>query len=176
MIKLVGLFILFFFTIFCSQINSKKPLTSKEVIVASPVQSMASINYTDFKKIQSLQEHSPKKVVVIFHKQGCDFCGRMKEETLRDPKIVKYLNDNYYVILFDALSKEDIMINTEIYRNIDSINDAYHELHQFFVDPHQENYYWPSIVFLNEKMKKITSYPGFQPKDRFLVILKSMNR
>jgi len=131
------------------------------------------INYINFNKINSLIEKEPRNIVVIFHRQGCDFCGKMKEETLADSLVIQMVNSHYYAVLFDAFSNEEVVLNGKRYINDTVENYSYHQLHQTFVDPYKENYYWPSIVFLNSNLEKITSYPGFQPKDRFLRILDS---
>ena len=132
---------------------------------------LTEINYVTFDEINYLIKKEPRNLVVIFHRQGCDFCGKMKEETLTDSLVVQMINSNYYAILFDALSNEEVVLNGNKYVNPSVENYSYHQLHQNFVDPYQESYYWPSIVFFDYNLDKIVSYPGFQPKDRFVKIL-----
>jgi thioredoxin-related protein len=61
-----------------------------------------------FEQLDSLQQVAPRPVVVFIHTDWCKYCAAMKSTTLRDPSVVKLLNQSYYFVALDAEEKEDI--------------------------------------------------------------------
>jgi thioredoxin-related protein len=117
-----------------------------------------------------------KKVFFYFYRNGCPYCKEMKETTFQDKQIIKMLNDNFYAVMIDGRSKKDFMFNGKKYINQekDPAIKSSHDLHKTLIDPYNGNYYWPSVVFINEKFEKLRSYPGLQKPEQFKRILSNM--
>lgn len=166
-----------FFVSSCNESKNTKPAKTvdlKSIIKENNIS--ADVNWVSPNEIDALMAKEPKKMMFVFHRPGCPYCKKMKDETLRDPRIIKLLNDNFYAVLFDGRGKDPVHImgQTFINQNLDPEVKSNHDLHKNLVDPHNGNIYWPSTVFVNENYQKLRSYPGFQPTDQFLRTLQNM--
>lgn len=163
-----------FFVISCNEGQSNKKTDLKSIIKSN--NSLAAIKWVDVSELESLIAKEPKKVFFYFYRQGCPYCKEMKETTFMDNQIIKTLNENFYSVMVDGRSKEDLVFNGVSYSNQekDPKVKSSHDLHKILVDPYQGNYYWPSVVFLNEKLEKLRSYPGLQKPEQFKRILSNM--
>ena len=79
------------------------------------------INYS-FEEAFKLQEKEKKPIIVFFHTNWCKYCFAMKNNTFRDEKIIDLLNKHFYLISFDAESKESVNIKGKIFKNKSGIH------------------------------------------------------
>ena len=134
------------------------------------------IDWVDISKLDALMAKKAKKVMIFFYRPGCPYCEEMKKTTLVDPNIIKLVNDNFYAVMFDGRGKETAVLNGITYKNQEQNLDitSNHDLQKALVDPYNDNIYWPSTVFLNEKYEKLRSYPGLQKPAQFPRVLQNM--
>ena len=70
--------------------------------------------------IEQAQEYSAKykmNIMIYFYRNNCDYCKLMKEQTLKDPEVIKFINENFYPVYLDARSKDTIVFNKKKYYN-----------------------------------------------------------
>ena len=108
-------------------------------------------------------------MLIYFYRNNCDYCKRMKDEVLTDPQIIKLINENFFPVMLDGKSKKPITYNGKKYINDVSIEEDpnstwRHNLFFDLVDPTKGNFYWPTIVIIDGKDKKIGQLPGFKSK------------
>ena len=166
-----------FFVISCN--NGADKTTNKTTDLKSIIKSnssISSIQWVDVSELEVLMAKEPRKVFFYFYRQGCPYCKEMKETTFEDANIIKTLNQQFYAVMVDGRSKDDIIFRGKTYINQekDPAKKSSHDLHKILVDPYQGNYYWPSVVFLNDKFEKLRSYPGLQKPEQFKRILSNM--
>ena len=141
------------------------------IIVFAQGQEKTSIDWMSLEKAEKYTKKYNKSIFILFYRPGCDYCEKMKRETLMDPEIVKIINENFLPVMLDGKSKNPIMYNGKKYIN-DHPNpkDApwRHNLFAELVDPVKGNYYWPNIVIINSNYEKVVQFPGFQPKPRLM--------
>jgi thioredoxin-related protein len=159
----------------CNQKQNNGSKTDLKSIIKSN-SSTSSIQWVDVSQLETLMAKEPRKVFFYFFREGCPYCKEMKETTFQDGKIIKTLNEKFYAVMINGRSKEDIVFNGITYKNPekDPKIRSNHDLHKVLVDPYQGNFYWPSVVFLNEKFEKLRSYPGLQKPEQFKRILSNM--
>jgi thioredoxin-related protein len=159
----------------CNQKQNNGSKTDLKSIIKSN-SSTSSIQWVDVSQLETLMAKESRKVFFYFFREGCPYCKEMKETTFQDGKIIKTLNEKFYAVMINGRSKEDIVFNGITYKNPekDPKIRSNHDLHKVLVDPYQGNFYWPSVVFLNEKFEKLRSYPGLQKPEQFKRILSNM--
>ncbi len=75
-----------------------------------------SINWISFEEMLKLNEKEPRKVIVNITTEWCVGCRKMEATTYRDYKLVKYINDKFYAVQFDAEFKGDLRFNGEDFK------------------------------------------------------------
>lgn len=111
-----------------------------------------------FTKVQA----SPKKVLIDVYTDWCGWCKVMDQKTFTDPEVVKYVNEHYYAVKFNAESKKDVKIGTTLYKF-----DASNRVHEAAVALLQGKMSYPSIVYLDEKFSMIQPVPGYMEAKPF---------
>ncbi|MDO5615101.1 MAG: thioredoxin fold domain-containing protein [Cruoricaptor ignavus] len=101
------------------------------------------------------QKTQPKKILIDFYADWCGPCKTMEKYTYNHPVIAEYLNENYYIVKFDAEGKEKINIYGHTFGNDKKGKNNLHDFTKYM----NVNAV-PSIVFLDEKGNPITILQG----------------
>ncbi|MCS6818491.1 MAG: DUF255 domain-containing protein [Chitinophagales bacterium] len=136
-------------------ISFKKPETS-------------GIKWMTWEQVQAAVKVKPKKIFVDVYTNWCGWCKKMDATTFSHPEIVKYVNENYYAIKFDAEQREPIIFNGKEYKFIPQGNRGYHELAAFILNNRMT---YPTTVYLDEKLNILTPVPGYLEPQTFEMIL-----
>ncbi|MGB1204706.1 MAG: thioredoxin family protein [Chitinophagales bacterium] len=127
------------------------------------------INWLNFEQVAKLNQEAPRKVIVEVYTDWCGWCKKMDKTTFQHPKIIKYINQNYYAVRFNGEIKETVKLNDKQYKFVEVPDKrGYNELAYEFLDG-KMNY--PSLVFLDEKLELIQNIAGFQKAPTLDVIL-----
>jgi thioredoxin-related protein len=74
------------------------------------------IQWMSFGEMQEAYAKNPKPILVDMYTDWCGWCKQMDKLTYTNEKVVKYINENYYAVKFDAESKENIIFNNKEYQ------------------------------------------------------------
>ena len=121
---------------------------------------------TDFKKASSAAKTSGKYMLLDF--SGSDWCGwckRMDKTTFNDPAVSLFLADHFYAVKLDAEQKENIVHNGQTMKWVKAGRRGVHELAYALLDGKMS---YPTTVFLNEKLERITISPGYKGAKDFM--------
>ena len=116
-------------------------------------------------------QSNKKKFLVDVYTDWCGWCKVMDKKTFTDPALIKYLNENFHVVKFNAEQKEPVTFKGKTYtwepmgRN--GINTLGLELLQNRMS-------YPSLVYLNEKLEPITISPGYKDPVQLMSELQSL--
>ncbi len=153
------------------------PLIGLTQITSFPLSTNNSINWLELAEAEILSEQSNKNMLLFFYRENCEYCEKMKSKTFTDSSVIKLINDNFFPVMINGKSKDPIIYNKEEYRN-DKPNSEdepyFHNLFKELVEMKNDNYYWPTIVIVNGRKKKIIQGSGFWPKEQTLRNLKSI--
>jgi len=82
-----------------------------------------------------------------------------------DPKIVKYMNETYYSVKFDAEMKDDIIFQGKTFVNPNpETTRSTHQVAQALLKGKMS---YPSYVFMTDKLEWLTVVPGFMDVEKF---------
>ena len=127
-----------------------------------------NIKWLELSEAETLSAKYNKNMLLFFYKENCDFCEKMKSQTFTDSSVIKLINDNFFPVMINGKSKDPIIYNKKEFRN-DKPNPEdepyFHNLFKELVELKDGNYYWPTIVVINGKQKKIIQGSGFWPKE-----------
>lgn len=127
------------------------------------------IKWYSIQEAVELNKKKKKKFFIDVYTDWCGWCKKMDASTFTDPVIVKYMNENYYPVKFDAESKDPININGQEYVNTNPATKR--STHQLAVALLSGKLSYPSFVFLDEEVKLITVLPGFNPPEKLEPVL-----
>lgn len=114
------------------------------------------INWMTLEEAFAKTQTAPRKILVDVYTDWCGWCRVMDQKTFTDPRVVKYVNENYYAVKFNAESRKDVKIGNTLYKF-----DAANRAHQAAIALLQGQMSYPSIVYLDEKFNMIQPVPGY---------------
>jgi thioredoxin-related protein len=127
------------------------------------------IKWVSIEEAAALNKKKPKKIFVDMYTDWCGWCKKMDASTFINPVIVKYMNDNYYAVKFNAERKDTVTFNGKSYMNSNPTGSrSSHQLAQELLGGRMS---YPSFVFLDENLAKVTTVPGFRKAPEFEAIL-----
>lgn len=118
------------------------------------------------------QKESPKKIVMDVYTIWCGPCKLMDKNTFSNPKVVDFINKNYYPVKFNAEGTEEITYEGFTYTNpnYQPERKGRNAVH-FFADALRLQGY-PSLVFFEEDGKLIQAVPGYKTPQELEIYLK----
>lgn len=105
---------------------------------------------------------NPKKLYVDIYTDWCGYCKKMDNTTFKDPKVVEYLNENFYPVKFNAEQKETINFNNTEFNYISGGGRGVHELAYALLNGRLG---YPAFVILDEEFARILISPGYKYAD-----------
>lgn len=156
---------LVFFGLLISSLFLYSFTTSSEAVEAK-----TEIKWMTWEEAIAANKKSPKKIFVDVYTDWCGWCKKMDKTTFKDPKVVEYMNKNFYNVKFNAEQRENVAYNgSQLTFRADAGRRGVHELAYALLDGQMS---YPSYVYLNEKEERITISPGYKEKDSFIVELE----
>lgn len=130
------------------------------------------INWLSWEEAMELNKEQPKKVFIDVYTNWCGWCKRMDKTTFQDPEIIKFLNDHFYAIKFNAEQKDSIEFNDRTFKFIKSGRRGVHELAYALLDGRLG---YPAFVLLDESFARIMISPGYKKADELIKQLRFAN-
>ncbi|MBL0102728.1 MAG: DUF255 domain-containing protein [Bacteroidetes bacterium] len=125
------------------------------------------IKWMTFKEALAQSEKSPKKIFIDMYTGWCGWCKKMDAYTFKDPKVVKYMNEHYYAVKFDAETHDTVYFQNKAY-----YYKAEYKSNEIAVYLLNGQMSYPTAVYLDEKTAPITAVPGYQtPEQLFRFLL-----
>lgn len=118
----------------------------------------AEVKWISIEQAYKLSKTNPKKILVDVYTDWCGWCKRMDATTYSNPKIIRYINENYYAVKFDAEQKEEVTILDHTFKFVGEGRQGYHELAVALL---QGKLSYPTTVFLDESFAIIQPVPGY---------------
>jgi thioredoxin-related protein len=114
--------------------------------------SSTTINWVSLDKAIALNKGNKKKIYICIYTDWCKWCHTFDSATLANPKVIEFINDNYYAVRLNAESTDTIHFNHNIYINKSPKRGSPNEFANFLLDA-KLNY--PASVFLDEQLNRI---------------------
>jgi thioredoxin-related protein len=132
------------------------------LIISTLTASSDAQNRVDWKELAEAQIASidSSKVVFVFvEAEWCGFCKRMKRDVFPKSKISDLMRDEYFSVLIDLESKNELTFNGETMTEREFARNM--EVKQT-----------PTMIFLNSKGKELGRQPGYLDEEVFYKLLR----
>jgi thioredoxin-related protein len=131
-------------------------------------QTEGKIKWMTWEQMQAAQQTQPRNVLVDVYTDWCGWCKKMDATTFSHPEIVKYVNENYYAVKFNAEQRTPVIFNGKEYRFVSQGNRGYHELAAYIMNNRMS---YPTTVYLDERLNLLSPVPGYLEPAIFETIL-----
>lgn len=132
-----------------------------------------SINWITLEQAMKAQAKKPKKIFMDAYTDWCGPCKMLDANTFQNADFVKYVNENYYAVKFDAEGNETINFKGKTYTNpnYDPAKDkARNSSHQLAQALQVRSY--PSMIFLDEQGNFLHTAVGYMTAQQLEIYLK----
>jgi len=129
------------------------------LVLFTSTMSAQDVKWYTWEEASELTKTSPKKVFVDVYTDWCGWCKRMDATTFKDPDIVKYLNDNFYPVKFNAEQKDQIDFGGKEFKFVAQGRRGFHQLAYALLDGRMG---YPAFVLLDESFARIMISPGYK--------------
>jgi thioredoxin-related protein len=118
------------------------------------------INWISFTEAVKLNDSGVKKKFLIdVYTDWCGWCKKMDASTYENPKVIEYINKNFYAVKLDAEMSDSIVFQNHVFKKTDpSKKSAPHELAVALLNGKMG---YPSTVFLDEKYNMLSPVQGY---------------
>ena len=136
----------------------------------------AKINWMTIEEVEEAIKTDPKPVMMDVYTSWCGPCKRMKAVTFTNPNVIKYINENYYPIYFDAEHPSSITYKGKEFKNLDydpnrqGARNGTHQLTKILGVSA-----FPTIVFFDDNFNIIFPSRGYHDSKQLEVFLKFFN-
>jgi thioredoxin-related protein len=116
------------------------------------------LKWYTFNKALELNKKQPRKILVAIYTSWCNGCRVMNKTTFSDSMNVSYINKNFYLVDFNAESKDTISFAGTKYYNNGANGTPFHQLAMNLV---KNNLALPSTVVIDEKLLPVDIIPQY---------------
>lgn len=138
-------------------------------LILGTTNAQKDVNWITWQEAMVAAESNPKKLYVDIYTDWCHYCKKMDKTTFKDPEIVKYLNDNFYAVKFNAEQKDNITFNDTEFKYITGGGRGVHELAYALLNGRLG---YPAFVVLDEEFARILISPGFKEPEAVMMEMK----
>ncbi|MCC6691442.1 MAG: DUF255 domain-containing protein [Bacteroidia bacterium] len=116
------------------------------------------VKWYSFNEALALNKKKPRKIIVEIYTNWCNGCRVMNKTTFSDSLNADYINKNYYLVDFNAESKDTINFEGNVYLNNGSNGTPFHQLAMKLVN---NNLALPTTLVLDENLQTIDLIPQY---------------
>lgn len=136
----------------------------------SLMESLSSVLWISFEDAVKLAKKDKRKILIDVYTSWCGWCKIMEKSTYSRKKLIRYINENYYAVRFDAETTDTIQYAGKIFTYVPSLH-----AHQLAYSLLGGKMNFPSTVFLDEQIQLLTAIQGYQDEYKMNVILHYFN-
>jgi len=142
------------------------------LITLSAAAQKNKINWMSLEEAEAAQAITPKKIMMDVYTSWCGPCKLLDKNTFQNADVVKYVNEHYYAVKFNAEGNDKINFKSYVFENPDydpsrSGRNAQHQLAGAL-----KITAYPTIVFFNESGETLLPVPGYKTPEQLELYLK----
>ena len=146
--------------------DKKKKDTAKKETSAARDDS-TGIHWMTLDEVQVAMKKEPRKVYMDIYTDWCGWCKVMEKKTFTNPNVVRYVNQHFYAVRFNAETKEQIRFGGKMYDFIPQ-----YKANQLAVDLMQGHMSYPTSIIFEENFQGPQPVPGYLDVSNMEMVLK----
>lgn len=162
----------------CASTNSKKENTGTETVENSTTKMPTAtvddkeIHWMSIEEAVKKQQEAPKKIFMDTYTKWCGPCKMLDRNTFHDKNVVKYVNEHYYAVKFDAEGPDPITFKGKVYKNPNYVEGkrGRNGVHELTIALGVDAY--PTMLFIDEEANVITAAKGYLKPAQLEIYLK----
>ena len=158
------------------ELNNNKLLVYLFVLLPFGLFSQEKIKWISLEDAVYLQQTEPRNIIIDVYTNWCGPCKKLDRETFGNKDLIKYVNDNYYAVKFNAEGNDTIEFQGYEFTNpnFDPTKTRRRNSSHEFTRALQVSAY-PTVVFLDKSSNVLYKLRGFQPVPQMEFFLKYLN-
>jgi thioredoxin-related protein len=115
-----------------------------------------AIKWMTVDEVQVAMKKAPKKVFMDVYTDWCGWCKVMDKKTFSNANVIKYLNEHFYSVKFNAEQKDSIRFMGKMYGFVPQ-----YRANMFAVELMKGQMSYPTSVILEEDFQNPQPIPGY---------------
>lgn len=125
------------------------------------------IHWLTFEEAEAKMKEKPKKVIVDVYTSWCGWCKVMDKKTYTNDSLIRYVNENFYAVKFDAEQKAPVNFKGRKWEF-----SAQNRANDLAVQLMQGRMSYPTTIFMDENFENAQPVPGYLELFQMESILK----
>ena len=136
--------------------------------------SSQKISWLNFKQLEDSLAVKPKKVLLFFYADWCEYCKKMEQTAFKNKDIINILNSNFYAVKMDAESDEEIIFDGVKYsnKNLGKSRTPYHEIPLLLASRKNVEFSLPATLILDKNFTVQNRYFEYLSPKKLKIILE----
>ena len=134
--------------------------------------SAQKIQWMTMNEAIAAQKENPKKIFVDVYTTWCGPCKMMDRDTFSNKDVIKFVNDNYYAVKFNAEGTEEVDYQDFVYTNPNYQEGRRGRNSQHLFAHAMKVQGYPSVVFFKEDGDLIQAITGYRKPHELEIYLK----
>lgn len=151
--------------------DGKKKVKNEEAkkteIIEAPKEEAKEILWISIDELQAKMRQEARKVYFDMYTDWCGWCKRMDATTFQNENVIKYMNQKFYCVKFNAERKDTIRFMGKYY-----YFDPAQRANTLAAELLRGQLSYPTAVFMEERFQNPTAVPGYQDVKNIEMILK----
>ena len=162
--------IIYFVTIkYMKKLFSLTILIILSINLFSQEKSQSLVKWYSFEEAVELNRVNAKKLFIDVYTDWCGWCKVMDKNTFNHPVIAKYLNENFYPVKFNAETTDTVRFGGKLFVNS---GEGTRPPHQLAIALLRGQMSYPSIAYMDEQNRLLTTVPGYLTPESIEPLLK----
>jgi len=128
------------------------------------------INWMTIDEVQAAMKKEPRRVFMDVYTGWCGWCKVMDKKTFTNPEVIKYINQNFYAVKFNAERQDSIRFMGKTYGFVPD-----YKAHMLAVELMRGQMTYPTSVILEENFQNPQVVPGYLDVPTMERVLKYIN-
>ncbi len=124
------------------------------------------VKWMTIEQALAAQKKTPRPIMMDLYTDWCGWCKRMDANTFTNSKVIKYLNEHFYAVKFDAESKGKVTYKGSIFEPKNG-----ERTHPFALGVTNNQLSYPTLVFLDKEGNLFQPLPGYKTPAQLMPVL-----